>query len=770
MQTFSENVAYLVERYLLPKRSIIAHFTKVAILLVSIALLLETFVFNANHFISASYDTIDLERKIELSQNSDDIFLLTEVNHELEFNNLNTDVKNVGIFFSTSQPAQVVPIKIQFTDEAHQTYFDSTEYTVGIPDTDISTASRQSQYINLNSTGLMNSLKISVVGEDVSYPLYLDTIQINAVRPFDFKTCRFLAALAILTLLYVFRPKSAIYKMKVREHPKASKTAVIFTVVIECILAASFTFFGSNLVGVATSFYNQGDWDGTSLVNTFEVGGDNAQQYAELAKSMANGHLYLDEEPPDWLKEMDSPYDRGARDELQKETGQDYLFDVAYYDGKYYVYFGVVPVMIFYLPFYLLTGDNFPTAIGVLIAVMAFIAGCSALLDRFARYHFKKVSLGLYLIMQIALISGCGVLYLLKFPTFYSLPLACGLAFSVWGLYFWMHGRIQPKRRWPSFLAGSFCMALVVGCRPQLVMLSCLAFPLFWRPYITERRIITKKGALEFACLILPYIIVVIGIMGYNNARFGSPLDFGANYNLTVNDMTQRGWILGRFAPAFFAYFLQFPNVDGVFPFLQSVNFATTYMGQTIKEATFGGIFACYPILWLLVFTAPIVSMRNEQRDTKTITGEILVLVVSGIVIALVDAQMAGILQRYYADFSFMFFAAIVLLVFIINENLLDTSYARYKNVSVLNIFKCGIKQYVSDVASRRDFKRRQRAEERNIEGVFTKSFALKALLLLVSAGVLYATLLCFVPETGWYSDIYPWAYDDIIRTIQFWR
>ncbi|MFT7794713.1 UNVERIFIED_CONTAM: hypothetical protein ODY05_16615, partial [Salmonella enterica subsp. enterica serovar Enteritidis] len=89
--------------------------------------------------------------------------------------------------------------------------------------------------------------------------------------------------------------------------------------------------------------------------------------YADLARAMADGHLYLDEEPPQWLQEMEDPYDKGARDEAQKQSGEPYLFDVAYYDGHYYVYFGVVPVVLFYLPFYLLTGANFPTAIGVLV-------------------------------------------------------------------------------------------------------------------------------------------------------------------------------------------------------------------------------------------------------------------------------------------------------------------------------------------------------------------------------------------------------------------
>ena len=45
----------------------------------------------------------------------------------------------------------------------------------------------------------------------------------------------------------------------------------------------------------------------------------------------------------------------------------------------------------------------------------------------------------------------------------------------------------------------------------------------------------------------------------------------------------------------------------------------------------------------------------------------------------------------------------------------------------------------------------------------------MKVLLVLVALSVLYSALLCFVPETGWYSDIYSWAYRDIVETAQFW-
>ncbi|WP_242369120.1 cytochrome C oxidase Cbb3 [Adlercreutzia muris] len=729
MPTVRENIAYTFEHFMLIYRGTLLRAARAVALIALLAAACEVFVFNMNYFTSAGYQTINLTDRLSLAQNEDGTYSLTDVDHVMEFSNLNTEVHNIKLDFAASQPAQLVSVKIQFTDGAHQTYFDSTEYTVGVPLADISTNVEQSKFVNLQTAGRVDNLRIEIAGEglgaEVSYPILLDGLYLNAHRPFAFNGWRFAAVLMVMLVGYGFRPKSAIYRIRIVENPRKSKAGIIFAVLVEVALLTGFLFYGSNLVGVATSSYNYGSWDGASVVNTFEVGGDNAQQYAELARAMAEGRLYLDEEPPQWLQDMEDPYDKGARDEAQKATGEPYLFDVAYYEGHYYVYFGVVPVLLFYLPFYLLTGANFPTAIGVLVMAIAFVLGATALLDRFARYHFRSVSLGVYLLLQIPLVACSGILYLVKFPTFYSLPIMCGLAFSVWGLYCWNRGSAGRHRR-PWLFTGSLCMALVAGCRPQLLVLSFLAFPLFWRTYITEGRLRTRAGAGEFACLVAPYLLVAAGIMAYNYARFGSLTDFGANYNLTVNDMTKRGMNLGRLAPAFFTYFLQPPSMVGVFPFLQPAPFDTTYMGQTIKEVTFGGIFACLPLLWVLAFSKRILGMRVRQRSTRTIMGVIVVLLASGVVVALADAELAGILQRYYADFSFMFLAASVLLCFVVNEQL---SHARTGY-----------------------------------------DLMLKVLLVLAAASVTYSLLLCLVPETGWYSDVYPWAYQDLLQTVLFWK
>ena len=725
MPSVLEKIQDIYRGFMGSHRALFIYVLKCIGIVVAIALFLEIFVFNYSHFASTNQNTISLNSKLTLQQTNDEKFKLTESNHVVVFNNLNTEVHNLRIDFDALQPAQTLDVKVQFTDEAHKTYFDTTDYTVGIPTVSVVTNSDASEFINLNTTGLTDSLRIEIGGENVNYPIKITEISINEQHPFVFNGTRFALVIFILSLVVIFRPKSAIYRCYLVDHPRKSKLVIVAAVLVQVYFVVTLLFFGSNLVGVATQNYNSGSWDPNSLVTSYDVSGGSSLQYAELAKAMTEGKLYLEEDPPQWLKDMTDPYDKGARDELQKQVGKPYLNDVAYHEGHYYVYFGVVPVILFYLPFYILTGANFPTAIGVLIACVAFILGCSVLLDRFARYHFKRVSLGLYLLLQIPLVMCCGILYLIKFPTFYSLPIMLGLAFSVWGLYFWMRGRASQKA-YGWYLAGSLCMALVVGCRPQLVVLSLLAIPLFWRLFITEKHILTPQGRREFICLLAPYFVIAAALMIYNYLRFGSFSDFGANYNLTVNDMTKRGFVLGRIPPALFTYFLQPPMTTGVFPFLQAAPFESTYMGQTIKEATFGGIFACLPLLWVLPFAGRILKLRMAQRSTRTIAGVILVLLASGFIIALMDAEVAGILQRYYADFSFMFLTAVVLLVFIANENL-DPKTTTYEVL-------------------------------------------MKVLLVLVVLSVLYSVLLCFVPETGWISEIYPWAYQDILQMVQFWR
>ena len=54
--------------------------------------------------------------------------------------------------------------------------------------------------------------------------------------------------------------------------------------------------------------------------------------------------------------QLENPYDALNRDSDLINRDEDYLWDAAYYNGKFYVYFGILPVLVIFLPFYLITG------------------------------------------------------------------------------------------------------------------------------------------------------------------------------------------------------------------------------------------------------------------------------------------------------------------------------------------------------------------------------------------------------------------------------
>lgn len=79
------------------------------------------------------------------------------------------------------------------------------------------------------------------------------------------------------------------------------------------------------------------------------------------------------------LLQMDNPYDPQARVDL----GVDYRWDTAYYHGHYYMYFGVVPVFLLFLPFRLITGMSLTTyhATQVFVAFFYLRRLCEFLYD-----------------------------------------------------------------------------------------------------------------------------------------------------------------------------------------------------------------------------------------------------------------------------------------------------------------------------------------------------------------------------------------------------
>ena len=115
------------------------------------------------------------------------------------------------------------------------------------------------------------------------------------------------------------------------------------------------------------------------------------------------------------------------------------------------------------------------------------------------RRWFPQASAAAYLLTAAGAASGTQIYYLLHRPSVYEYAILCGATFVLWALWQWLCAANTPVNRRKALafhLAfGSLCMALVAGCRPQMVaFLPRLALPILWPRYITEKRLCTRRA------------------------------------------------------------------------------------------------------------------------------------------------------------------------------------------------------------------------------------------------------------------------------------
>ena len=632
-----------------------------AALLVFTALGFEIFFGNVNYFVTHDYTPIQLFDYLdgEVTRGETGEVILSGDSTTLHFSGMDQPVYNLqleGLDYTgsseyTDRQDPLFTLSVAASDEANAGELAGGSW-------DVAWQQSRSWSRMLDYSGNIGSLTLTAAPYDGEYIWYsldytLTGIAANAPQPFRFSLLRFALAALVLLAGWALRPSGTLWNSRYFDGPRRFRPCAAGLILFFSLLACLAPFANPVDSGVATSFYNVNNWDGASNVyftkhiNDWQK--DASSQLGSLAHSLLNGRLDLELDPPEALVAMENPYDTVAR----AAQAPDALWDVAYYDGRYYVYFGVVPCLLFQLPFEALTGTrDLPPCIGMIVMSVAAVFAAFGLVKQAARRWFPRISAAAYLIAASA-VAGCGQLYyLLLRPSVYEYVILCGASFVMLGLWQWMAAANTPEEhrgiRLVHLALGSLFMALVAGCRPQMEIFAFLALPIFWKLYVTGRRLFTRKGAAEFVLFALPVVLVAAGLMAYNCARFGSPFDFGANYNLTSNDMTKRGLSLGRIAPALHYYLFAVPLVKAIFPYVSEIRVSTNYMGQTISELLYGGIVTTTPFLWVFALL-PALRRRLSRLRLWGMAGWCLF---SAVALSALDAMMAGILYRYLMDFA----------------------------------------------------------------------------------------------------------------------
>lgn len=622
------------------------------VLVVLIALLIEIFVFNFRTFQSLFYKEVSLMERIiaieGMSFYGDGYFTLDNgESGALYLTDFQETMHN--IYLDISVPTSVeLPymetgecyVSVFLSDEGNATMYSPNTETVLGPVED-------SKYIWFESMGDVGGGKIEI-SLSSGYSVQINDIVLNAKRPLMFSVTRFLLVLGIAFLFYNVRKDAPLWKEDCLQMNFTKKASVV--VLVGAVFLLGWFFISNN--------------DSIDYKRDF-------MPYQELAMAFSEGQLHLLEEPSEELSSMVNPYDYRERKNSEVEV----KWDFAYFEGKYYVYFGVVPCLLFYLPFYEATGLLLPDEIPSLLCVTLFVLGVFCLLRQIIiRYLSKTPYIFLWLATAVTGL-GCQSAVFLTQPEAYNIPIILALCFTVWGLYGWfafLNAEKEKKAsRYAYLFFGSLCMALVFGCRPQIGLYSLLAFPVMWA-LLKEKGILVKQKMAYAGTALSAYVLVAIPLMWYNYARFGSVTDFGAMYNLTVFDMTKATVSFEKFFYGAYEYLLRLPVIDLFYPLIDWSEAPNRYVGHLYfySEPVLGGLFACNLILFCLFLGF---YVKNGLKE-KGLWGICLMMPLLGFVVMTVDAEIVGVVYRYMADFSIVMFLPCFIILFMIWEKVKGTA------------------------------------------------------------------------------------------------
>lgn len=265
-------------------------------------------------------------------------------------------------------------------------------------------------------------------------------------------------------------------------------------------------------------------------------------QYEKITDAFLKGQLYFDVEVDPALLELDNPYDRDLRIEAGVESRQwNDMWDHAYYDGHYYMYFGVVPVLLLFMPYRVLTGNPLTTYHATQIFAGFYIVGLFLLFAYLSKRFFPKMPFVVFLLLGTA-VAVMSIWYCVAYPALYCTAIISALCMMIWSLYFFVRAVFDGDITKKTFIfatAGSLLGALAFGCRPTIALGNLMVIPLLVH-FIKNRKLTGKQWCYTALCA-LPYVVVAAGLMWYNNARFDNPFEFGQSYQMTVEDQTQYG-------------------------------------------------------------------------------------------------------------------------------------------------------------------------------------------------------------------------------------
>lgn len=385
---------------------------------------------------------------------------------------------------------------------------------------------------------------------------------------------------------------------------------------------------------------------------------DNTSPYADQAEGFRRGQLSLATEPPELLATLYDPY----KWDLREAVNVGYIWDASYFNGRYYLYFTPLPILLGYLPLRQIRGDYPPDSlIGVVLCTWAFLMSVAFVRRAMARDGRPPM---IPLPVWILVMGFGGVLpFQLTDTRVYEVAIMTGMAMTATWAYSLLRFTEKPTPRNAMWMG--LWLALSIAARPNLGVLLVIAAIAVYRS--TERaslrRTIIAAG--------VPLFIVGSAVAAYNYARFGNPFEFGVKYQLTwvpMRDYRVCGLCtpgeIGRFFNAIIHYVFWPPNVRSKFPFVDlQGNRMDNAVGFPGTPEHMGGIGSLVPLTLIATLFALILWLARKRHPIPAGTRASIHVLAAAWLVLLGLSACWWVVSRYALDFMLLMTTATVLCV-----------------------------------------------------------------------------------------------------------
>ncbi len=375
-------------------------------------------------------------------------------------------------------------------------------------------------------------------------------------------------------------------------------------------------------------------WDGPWA---HQSDGSLAQEYT---RALAHGQSYL-MTPPD-PRVLASPEPLRSPFLLQ---------DATLHQGRYYLYFSVVPFVALPVPWLLLTGTYLSPAAAILIfSVLGYIGYGGALLA-VSRRCLARESAFLTGLIFCGLVACSGAWPLMAEPEIYEVESAAAYAFFAWALLLLIRAELSRERGYALAGAGGFA-GLALACRPDyLPAAAAVAAYILWRRWSAAGS--WPARAARSIPPLLPLIVILLGIAAWNMCRFGNPLNFGARQLYHEDGSNVLVPMSVRNIPYHLhRYLFGGAWLDRYFPFFQGEKPGPFALAehQTASDWLYGLILSSPMVLGCLLI--PFEWSRLRDRGLSMVAA---ILAIGGAGILLFLCIIPGSSFRYPADFLGLF-------------------------------------------------------------------------------------------------------------------